>query len=132
MSALKSYPLFKATHAQFNLREPRKATIIMDNQPDLETNQPKLWELRLYVAGQTPKAITAFINLKKVCEQYLEGRYQIEIIDLLNDPQLGQQDHIFALPTLVRKIPRPLKQIIGDLSSPEKILVGLELWRGEG
>ena len=104
----------------------------MDNQKDLKPGEPKLWELRLYVAGQTPKAIRAFINLKKVCEQYLEGRYQIEVIDLLNDPRLAEQDHILALPALVRKIPRPLKQIIGDLSNPEKILVGLELWEGEG
>ncbi|SKB14667.1 KaiB-like protein 1 [Planktothrix sp. PCC 11201] len=104
----------------------------MDNQKDLKPGEPKLWELRLYVAGQTPKAITAFINLKKVCEQYLQGQYQIEVIDLLNDPRLAEQDHIFALPTLVRKIPRPLKQIIGDLSNPERILVGLELWKGEG
>lgn len=104
----------------------------MDNQEDLKPDESKLWELRLYVAGQTPKAITAFTNLKKVCEQYLQGQYQIEIIDLLSDPRLAQQDNIFALPTLVRKIPTPLRQIIGDLSSPEKILVGLELGKGEG
>lgn len=103
----------------------------MDNQENLETEEPKFWELRLYVAGQTPKAITAFTNLKKICEQYLQGQYQIEIIDLLENPQLAQQDKIFALPTLVRTIPRPLKQVIGDLSNPEKILVGLELWKGE-
>lgn len=103
----------------------------MDNQENLEPEEPKFWELRLYVAGQTPKAITAFTNLKKICEQYLKGQYQIEIIDLLENPKLAQQDKIFALPTLVRTIPRPLKQVIGDLSNPEKILVGLELWKGE-
>lgn len=103
----------------------------MDNQKNLEPDKPKLWELRLYVAGHTPKAITAFTNLKKICEQYLDGQYKIEIIDLLDNPQLAQQDKIFALPTLVRKIPRPFKQIIGDLSNPEKILVGLELGKGE-
>ncbi len=103
----------------------------MDNQKNLEPDKPKLWELRLYVAGHTPKAITAFTNLKKICEQYLDGQYEIEIIDLLDNPQLAQQDKIFALPTLVRKIPRPFKQIIGDLSNPEKILVGLELRKGE-
>ncbi|BBD56807.1 circadian clock KaiB family protein [Planktothrix agardhii] len=104
----------------------------MDNQKYLKPSDPKLWELRLYIAGQTPKAIRAFINLKKVCEQYLQGEYQIEIIDALNDPRLAEQDHIFALPALVRKIPPPLKQIIGDLSSPEKILMGLELCKGGG
>ncbi|WP_027249988.1 circadian clock KaiB family protein [Planktothrix agardhii] len=104
----------------------------MNNQKDSKPSDPKLWELRLYIAGQTPKAIRVFINLKKVCEQYLQGEYQIEIIDALNDPRLAEQDHIFALPALVRKIPPPLKQIIGDLSSPEKILIGLELWKGGG
>ncbi len=103
----------------------------MDNQKNLEPDKPKLWELRLYVAGHTPKAITAFTNLKKICEQYLDGQYKFEIIVLLDNPQLAQQDKIFALPTLLRKIPRPFKQIIGDLSNPEKILVGLELRKGE-
>ncbi|MFM6188934.1 MAG: circadian clock KaiB family protein [Planktothrix sp.] len=103
----------------------------MDQPKHLEPDEPKFWELRLYVAGHTPKAITAFTNLKKICEQYLEGQYRIEIIDLLDHPELAQQDKIFALPTLVRKIPRPLKQIIGDLSNPEKILVGLELGKGK-
>lgn len=103
----------------------------MDNQKNLKPDDPKVWELRLYVAGQTPKAITAFTNLKKICEQYLQGQYNIEIIDLLEDPHLAQEDQIFVLPTLVRTIPPPFKQIIGDLSNPEKILVGLELWKGE-
>lgn len=90
--------------------------------------QPEeIWQLRLYVAGQTPKSITAFANLKKICEEYLKGQYRIEVIDLLENPQLAKQDQIVALPTLVRKLPPPLKKIIGDLSNKEKILVGLNL-----
>lgn len=94
-----------------------------------ETNdQPEeIWQLRLYVAGQTPKSITAFANLKKICEEYLKGQYRIEVIDLLENPQLAKQDQIVALPTLVRQLPPPLKKIIGDLSNKEKILVGLNL-----
>jgi len=95
----------------------------------LENNdQPvEIWQLRLYVAGQTPKSITAFANLKKICEEYLKGQYRIEVIDLLENPQLAKQDQIVALPTLVRQLPPPLKKIIGDLSNKEKILVGLNL-----
>ena len=90
--------------------------------------QPEeIWQLRLYVAGQTPKSITAFANLKKICEEYLKGQYQIEIIDLLENPHLAKQDQIVALPTLVRKLPPPLKKIIGDLSNKEKFLVGFNL-----
>ena len=85
------------------------------------------FELRLYVAGQTPKAIRAFTNLRKICEEHLEGRYSIEVIDLLKDPQLGRGDQILALPTLVRKLPEPIKKIIGDLSNTERVLVGLDL-----
>ena len=85
------------------------------------------WLLKLYVAGQTLKSITAFVNLKKICEEHLEGRYQIEVIDLLVSPQLGKDDQILALPTLVRQIPEPMKRIIGDLSNTEKVLVGLDL-----
>ena len=93
-----------------------------------KNGQPEeIWLLRLYVAGQTPKSITAFSNLKKICEQYLKGQYQIEIIDLLENPQLAKQDQIVALPTLVRKLPPPLKKIIGDLSNQERILVGLNI-----
>jgi circadian clock protein KaiB len=85
------------------------------------------WELRLYVAGQTPKAITAFSNLKKICEDHLQGRYRIEVVDLLKNPQLGRGDQILALPTLVRKLPVPVRKIIGDLSNTERVLVGLDL-----
>lgn len=86
-----------------------------------------LWELRLYVAGQTPKSAAAFSNLKKICEEHLKGKYRIEIIDLLQTPQLAKGDQIVALPTLVRKLPVPVRKIIGDLSNTERVLVGLDL-----
>ena len=85
------------------------------------------WDLRLYVAGQTPKSLVAFANLKQLCEEYLEGKYHIEVIDLIENPQLAQTDEIFAIPTLVRKLPEPIRKIIGDLSNTERVLVGLEL-----
>jgi circadian clock protein KaiB len=83
--------------------------------------------LRLYVAGQTRKSLAAFSNLKKICEDHLVGKYKIEIIDLLEKPQLAKGDQILAIPTLVRKLPPPLKKIIGDLSDTEKVLVGLDI-----
>ncbi len=86
-----------------------------------------IWELRLYVAGQTPKSITAFVNLKKLCEKHLAGKYHIEVIDLLENPQLAKGDQILAIPTLVRKLPEPLRKIIGDLSNTERVIVGLDL-----
>ena len=85
------------------------------------------WLLRLYVAGQTPKCIAAFGNLKKICAEYLDNRYQIEIIDLLDNPQLARGDQIMAIPTLVRNLPEPVRKIIGDLSNTEKVIVGLDL-----
>jgi circadian clock protein KaiB len=85
------------------------------------------WILRLYVAGQTPKCITAFANLKKICAEYLENKYHIEVIDLLENPQLARGDQILAIPTLVRNLPQPVRKIIGDLSNTEKVLVGLDL-----
>ena len=85
------------------------------------------WMLRLYVAGQTPKSITAYANLKKICEEHLQGSYQIEVIDLLVNPTLAKDDQILALPTLVRKLPEPIKKIIGDLSNTERVLVGLDV-----
>jgi len=85
------------------------------------------WNLRLYVAGQTPKCITAFANLKKLCEDRLGGNYSIEVIDLLKKPQLASGDQILAIPTLVRRLPTPIKKIIGDLSDTERVLVGLDL-----
>jgi circadian clock protein KaiB len=83
--------------------------------------------LRLYVAGQTPKSMTAFANLKKICEEYLEGRFQIQVVDLLESPQLASGDQILAIPTLVRKLPLPIRRIIGDLSNTERVLIGLDL-----
>lgn len=83
--------------------------------------------LRLYVAGQTPKSVLAFTNLKQICEDHLQGRYEIEIIDLLKNPQLARGDQILAVPTLVRRLPEPVKKIIGDLSNTERVLVGLDL-----
>ena len=85
------------------------------------------WMLRLYVAGNTPNSVTAFANLKEICEVHLGGKYQIEVVDLLRQPQLAAGDQIIAVPTLVRKLPRPVKKIIGDLSNTERVLVGLDL-----
>ena len=85
------------------------------------------WELRLYVAGMTPKCLAAFENLKRICEEHLKGCYSIEIIDLLENPRLAQGDQILAIPTLVRRLPQPLKKIIGDLSNEERVLVGLDI-----
>ena len=85
------------------------------------------WELRLYVAGRTPKSVTALSNLERYCETYLAGLYKIEVIDLLEKPQLAEGDQIFAIPTLVRKVPEPIRKIIGDLSNEEKVLVGLDI-----
>jgi circadian clock protein KaiB len=85
------------------------------------------YELRLYTAGQTPKSVAAFKNLKRICEEHLPGRYKIEIIDLMQNPRLAKEDQIVAIPTLVRKLPAPLRKIIGDLSDVERTLVGLQL-----
>ena len=88
---------------------------------------PEFWQLRLYVAGMTPRAVAAFDNLKKLCESHLAGSYEIEVIDLLVNPKLAVGDQILAVPTLVRKLPSPMKKIIGDLSNEERVLVGLDL-----
>ena len=85
------------------------------------------WELRLYVAGQTTKSLAAFANLKAICEEHLAGKYRIEVIDLLENPQLARGDQILAIPTLVRQLPAPVRKIIGDLSNTERVLVGLDL-----
>jgi circadian clock protein KaiB len=85
------------------------------------------WELRLYIAGETAKSMAAFANLQRICEEHLKGRYRIEVIDLLRNPQLARGDQILAIPTLVRKLPTPIKKIIGDLSNDERVLVGLDL-----
>lgn len=87
----------------------------------------KKWNLRLYIAGQTPKSMVALANLRRICEEHMDGRYKIEIIDLMANPRLAQQDQIVAIPTLVRELPTPLKRIIGDLSNTERVLVGLDV-----
>lgn len=98
----------------------------------IQAMEEDYWELRLYVAGQTPKSVTALANLKKYCEQYLQGRYRLEVIDLLQNPQLAEGDQILAIPTLVRKVPEPIRKIIGDLSNEERVLVGLDIRPLEG
>ena len=87
----------------------------------------EVYRLRLYVAGKTPKSVLAFKNLKLICEEHLQGRYELEIIDLIENPQLARGDQILAVPTLVRRLPEPIKKIIGDLSNTERVLVGLDL-----
>ncbi len=89
--------------------------------------KPETWKLRLYVAGQTPKSIRAFANLKVLCEEHLKGRYRIEVIDLMENPQLARGDQIVAVPTLIRKLPQPVRKIIGDLSDSMRVLVGLDM-----
>jgi circadian clock protein KaiB len=91
------------------------------------SHEPEVWLLRLYVAGHSPKSLTALANLKKICEEHLAGRYQIEVVDLVENPQLAADHQILALPTLVRQLPPPLRKIIGDLSHTEKVLVGLDV-----
>jgi circadian clock protein KaiB len=85
------------------------------------------WNLRLYVAGQTPRSLAAFQNLKNICEEYLKGKYHIEVVDLMENPTLARGDQILAIPTLVRKLPQPIRKIIGDLSNTERVLVGLDI-----
>jgi circadian clock protein KaiB len=98
---------------------------------DLETiivnADAKKWNLRLYVAGQTPKSIVALANQKRICDEHMNGQYTIEVIDLMENPQLAQKDQIVAIPTLVRELPSPLKRIIGDLSNTDRVLVGLDV-----
>jgi circadian clock protein KaiB len=100
----------------------------MNDIPSLMNSpEEQLYELRLYVAGHTPKSLAAFDNLKRICETHLAGQYRIEVIDLLKTPQLAAGDQIFAIPTLVRRLPEPIKKIIGDLSNEEHVLVGLDV-----
>ncbi len=106
--------------------EPRRRAV--DRKKSPRGKRPvRQYELRLYVAGQTRKSLTAFANLKKICEEHLKGRYRIEVVDLLRNPQLAQGDQILAIPTLVRKLPPPIKKIIGDLSDTLRVLVGLDV-----
>lgn len=106
--------------------KPAKTTT-SKRSPERPRRTKKSYDLRLYVAGQTPKSIAAFANLKKICEEHLAGQYHIEVIDLLKEPQLASGDQIIAIPTLVRKLPSPIRKIIGDLSDTERVLVGLNL-----
>lgn len=92
----------------------------------METNED-IWELRLYIAGKTAKSVMALTNLKKYCEEHLKGKYVIEVVDLLVNPQLAEGDQILAIPTLVKKVPEPIRKIIGDLSNEERVLVGLDI-----
>ena len=90
-------------------------------------DQRELWHLRLYVAGQSPKSLHAFANLKKLCEEHLANRYEIEVVDLVEHPALARSDDILAVPTLVRRLPAPLRKVIGDLSDTERVLIGLRI-----
>jgi circadian clock protein KaiB len=92
-----------------------------------EPAEDEVWQLRLYVAGQTPRSVAAFANLKRICEEHLAGRYNIEVVDLVKHPQLAAGDQILAIPTLVRKLPQPLRKIVGDLRDTERALVGLQV-----
>jgi circadian clock protein KaiB len=101
---------------------------MMDTREEIATaTTPETWELRLYVAGQTAKSAAALANLQRYCEEHLLGRYTLEVIDLLKHPQLAEGDQILAIPTLVRKVPEPIRKIIGDLSNEERVLVGLDI-----
>jgi circadian clock protein KaiB len=103
---------------------PKKSARKFSSQKSTPDNP---WNLRLYVAGQTPKSLTAFANLKRICETNLPGRYTIEVIDLMKEPHRAQHDQIIALPTLVRKLPEPIRRVIGDLSNLERVMVGIQL-----
>ena len=108
---------------------PRKPSRRSINGHSAKANdgEENRWNLRLYVAGQTPRSLTAFKNLKDICEEYLKGQYHIEVIDLMENPTLARGDQILAIPTLVRKLPQPIRKIIGDLSNTERVLVGLDI-----
>jgi len=110
---------------------PATKTITPARPRKLDSRKPVVWNLRLYVAGQSPKSIRAIANLKRLCEEHLKGRYQIELIDLRKNPQLARGDQIVAIPTLVRRLPLPLRTIFGDLSNSVQLLVGLDLRKVE-
>jgi circadian clock protein KaiB len=105
-----------------SLRKRRPANILRK-----KTRRADFWRLRLYIAGQTPNSVAAIANLKKICEDKLQGKYRIEVVDLLEKPQLAKGDQIIAIPTLVRRLPPPVKKIIGNLSKTENVIVGLDL-----
>jgi circadian clock protein KaiB len=104
----------------------KKPTASMNRKKDSSTK----WHLRLYVAGLTGKSVIALKNLEDICEKHLHGEYQIEVVDLLKQPQLARGDQIFAIPTLIKKVPEPVRKIIGDLSNTEKVIVGLDIRKG--
>jgi circadian clock protein KaiB len=105
-------------------QKPQAVTDLLQDREPLATD---IWDLRLYVAGQTAKSLAALANLRKFCEEHLAGRYRIEVVDLMENPELARSDQILAIPTLVRKLPEPMRKIIGDLSNTERVLVGLDL-----
>ncbi|HKU73348.1 MAG TPA: circadian clock KaiB family protein [Pyrinomonadaceae bacterium] len=108
-------------------KRSRRTTSTNGHSPQADGAEPNRWNLRLYVAGQTPRSLTAFKNLKEICEEYLKGKYHIEVVDLMENPTLARGDQILAIPTLVRKLPQPIRKIIGDLSNTERVLVGLDI-----
>ena len=112
----------KETPTKKSRRKPSNGRVSHATSEDLNR-----WNLRLYVAGQTPRSLTAFKNLKEICEEYLKGQYHIEVVDLMENPTLARGDQILAVPTLVRKLPQPIRKIIGDLSNTERVLVGLDI-----
>ena len=108
-------------------KQPPLSLQVISEQKSPHQPDANVWNLRLYVAGQTPRSIAAFANLKRLCEEHLSGRYTIEVVDLVKHPQLAAGDQIVAIPTLVRKLPEPLRKIVGDLRDTERALVGLQL-----
>jgi circadian clock protein KaiB len=116
-------PPLKNPAKKMTINTPRKLSNIMGRRERIE--------LRLYIAGQTPKSLAALTNLRRICDEHLKGKYQIEIVDLVKTPQLAQGDQILAIPTVVRNLPMPIRKIIGDLSNTERVLVGLDLRPGE-
>ena len=111
-------------------REPSEPKTL--NRLSTAESDSDMWELRLYVAGKTARSVAAFDNLKRLCEKHLPGKYRIEVVDLLVHPQLAKGDQIIAIPTLVRKLPPPIRKVIGDLSNVERTLVGLQLRPAKG
>lgn len=109
------------------MSKTRKSADAKQSATDALDESAETWELRLYVAGRSPKSVAAFANLKRLCDEHLSGRYRIEVLDLLENPQLAAGDQIVAIPTLIRKLPEPLRRIVGDLSDAERTLVGLQL-----
>lgn len=113
--------------AERDLDEQALEELDPDTIPGEKGGDAPFWELRLYVAGQTPKSVAALANLRRICEEYMPGQYRIELIDLVENPRLAQGDQILAIPTLVRSLPEPIRKIIGDLSNTERVLVGLDV-----